>query len=195
MGDGALAERGGADLVDRPVRTDPSARPSEIMTAIRIVQYGDPILTTPTTPLDLPREADLVREIVRELRRRADEVQRAHEFRTGMGLAAPQIGVARSVAIFRPHDGPEAVLINPRVVFSDPGEDEWTEDSEGCLSFFDARYLIRRPRFIVVVHQAPDGTRRSSTFERGRHARDVLHEVDHLSGRLCRDLGREAEIP
>jgi peptide deformylase len=173
----------------------PASSLSELMAGISIIQHGDPILTTPTARLRLPQEAPLAREIVRELRRKADEVQRVHEFKTGMGLAAPQIGIARSVAVFRPHDGPEVVLINPRVVFSEPEEDDWTEDSEGCLSFFDGRYLVRRPSFLIVVHRAPDGTRRSSTFERGRHARDVMHEIDHLSGRLCRDLGRETDVP
>jgi peptide deformylase len=166
-------------------------RLSEQMAALGIVQLGDPILRRPTHPLTLPDEARELDRIVRLLVEMADRVQQQFRFdEDGMGLAAPQIGIGRSIAIFRP-GREQVVLVNPVVLAADPtNEVEWEENSEGCLSFFDERYWVPRPRRIVVSHLAPSGKELTSTFEEDRLARDVLHEVDHLNGVLCVDRMR-----
>ena len=57
---------------------------------------------------------------------------------------------------------------------------------EGCLSFFDVRGEVERPTRIEVAHDHPDGHTEITTF-RGGTARLVLHEIDHLQGRLYTD--------
>jgi peptide deformylase len=180
-----------SDLADRANdRADLRARrPSEVMAALGIVQLGDPILTTPTRPFELPEERDEARRILDRLTAIADAVVQVHDFSTGaMGLAAPQIGEPRSIAIFRAAGEAQLALINPQVVRVGPdGRLEWEETTEGCLSFFDFRCSLRRPRSAVISYQTLDGEPVIATFDRGRLARDVLHEVDHLGGVLCVD--------
>ena len=163
-------------------------RASEELAALGILQLGDPRLRRGTVPIDVADERDELARIIERLTATADEVQLRHTFATGMGIAAPQIGVGRSVALFRPNDDDQIVLINPRVVRFEP-EDEaaWEEDSEGCLSFFDFRIWVRRPSVLVVSHVSLTGEQLVSTFDKGRQARDVLHEIDHLNGVLCFD--------
>ena len=164
-------------------------RASEVMAALGIVQLGDPRLSAGTVPVNLAAESEEVARIVARLSATADEVKLRHNFSPGsMGIAAPQIGVGRSVALFRPNDNDQVVLINPRVIRYEPDDQaEWEEESEGCLSFFDFRVWARRPRVIVVEHVSLAGEQLVTTFDKGRQARDVLHEIDHLNGVLCFD--------
>jgi peptide deformylase len=164
-------------------------RPSEVMAALGIVQLGDPMLTTTTHPFALPDERDEVLRILDRLTAAADAVERVHDFTTGaMGLAAPQIGEPRSIAIFREAGAPQLVLINPQVIEVGPAlPDDWEERTEGCLSFFDFRCTLRRPSTAVIGYRTPSGDEAIATFDRGRLAGDVLHEVDHLRGLLCAD--------
>ncbi|MGI5245940.1 peptide deformylase [Dactylosporangium sp. CA-139066] len=164
-------------------------RPSEVMAALGIVQLGDPILTTATRPFVLPDECDEALRILARLSAVADAVQRVHDFSTGaMGLAAPQIGEPRSIAIFRVAGEPQLVLINPQVLeIGPPARRDQEERSEGCLSFFDFRCALRRPRTAVISYRTPAGDEAIVRFDRGRLAGDALHEVDHLGGVLCVD--------
>ena len=118
--------------------TDEMRRPSQIMRGLGIRQAGDPVLHEATLPFDLPREAELANRIAGELIDKAAVVSMAHAFRTGMGLAAPQLGIGRSVAIVRPPGTMPIVLLNPRVI---DASGETVEGYEGCLSCFDVRVL------------------------------------------------------
>jgi peptide deformylase len=97
-----------------------------------------------------------------------------------MGVAAPQVGLARRAAIVRPPEGGVIVLLNPTVVEASPEVDE---HYEGCLSFFDVRGKVPRPRALRVEHQDFDGKARTAMFTDGL-ARLVAHELDHLDGVL-----------
>jgi peptide deformylase len=160
-----------------------TTRPSDVMAALGIVQRGDAALADAIRPFDLPAEAEEAQRVCDHLSTIADKVARLHFFRTGMGIAAPQIGVPRAAAIYRPADGRQVVLLNPRIVYSSP---ETNEDSEGCLSFFDWRGQVTRPDVIAVAYQQPSGVAECEVF-RGREARDIHHEIDHLAGVLYID--------
>ncbi len=163
------------------------------MAAIGIVQIGDQILTTPARRFDLPRESAEAGRVITALTTKARLVEQLHAFgRGGMGLAAPQIGVGRAAAVYRPSYRPQVVLVNPVVVEASDPESDWDEDSEGCLSFFDYRGFVARPKTIVVEHQDLDGATVRSVFAHEREARDVLHEIDHLNGVLYPDRMAEA---
>ncbi|WP_282694954.1 peptide deformylase [Streptomyces sp. CC208A] len=158
--------------------TPPTA--SDTMKSIGIVQEGDPVLTQPARPFDLPGEAPAAREVVAALHAAADRAAKVHNFSKGMGVAAPQVGLARRAAIVRPPEGGVIVLLNPTVVEASPEVDE---QYEGCLSFFDVRGKVPRPRVLRVEHQDFDGQVRTATFTDGL-ARLVAHELDHLDGVL-----------
>ncbi|QUQ66676.1 Peptide deformylase [Kutzneria sp. CA-103260] len=159
-------------------------QPSEAMAALGVVQDGDPLLRRVARRLDLPSEAEDARRVVAELQSACERIAQAHPFGKGMGLAAPQIGVDRAVALVRPLGGGEAItLLNPVIVEAGSDSDE---QYEGCLSFFDVRCRVPRPLTIHVEHEDVTGYKHITVFERGL-ARLVAHEVDHLHGVLCRD--------
>jgi peptide deformylase len=142
------------------------------------------MLSRPARPFVLPDEAAEVTRITERLFEVADRVRARFEFLTGaMGLAAPQIGEPRAVAVFRPNVGPAVVLINPELRAVGPAVEE---ASEGCLSFYEFRFVFERPRAVAVRHRTLAGEIVTTGF-RGRDARDVHHEVDHLRGVLCLD--------
>ncbi|MEU2626617.1 peptide deformylase [Kitasatospora sp. NPDC007106] len=97
-----------------------------------------------------------------------------------MGVAAPQLGIDRAVAIVRTADAETITLLNPRVIEESAETDE---QYEGCWSFFDVRGMVPRPRAITVEHQEIDGQRRITIFENAV-VRLVAHEIDHLEGVL-----------
>ncbi|MEV6932607.1 peptide deformylase [Dactylosporangium sp. NPDC051485] len=168
---------------------DGGRRPSEVMAALGILQLGDPRLTTPARELRFPGDEREAARVLQRLSGVADAVLRAHTFSAGaMGLAAPQIGEPVALALFRPANAPQIVLVNPVVVEAAPADPgAWEEATEGCLSFFDFRCLLRRPKRIVVRYRTLIGEPRETVFDEGRVARDLLHEIDHLGGVLCLD--------
>ncbi|MBO7357300.1 MAG: peptide deformylase [Lachnospiraceae bacterium] len=100
----------------------------------------------------------------------------------GVGLAAPQVGVRKRIAVVDVGEGP-VVLINPEVV---PSEGEQT-GNEGCLSVPGKCGIVTRPMKVVVKT-------RNLNFEweeiegEGLFARAMLHEMDHLDGVLYVDM-------
>jgi peptide deformylase len=172
-----------------PQTTD--ALPSQTMAAIGVVQEGDPILAEVARPFDLPAEAEDCRRVIAELASAMERVRGAHAFSGGMGIAAPQIGISRAVALVRTPEGEVLTLINPKVI----GESEETVEAyEGCLSFFDVRGKAVRPAGLHVEQQDVDGTVRLVSYD-GAVAGLVGHEVDHLYGRLYRERMRPGVEP
>lgn len=168
--------------------TDGSSSPSATMRELGVVQVGDAALRRPARRYALPEEAEEVRRAVAQLRSCMDRIVAAHTFAKGMGLAAPQIGIGRSVVIIHPPAGPEITLINPRVIEESPDTDT---RYEGCLSFFDVRGMVERPLAIHVEHHDIDGELRITRFQQAL-ARLVTHEIDHLDGLLYTDRMAEA---
>jgi peptide deformylase len=169
-----------------PSAAGPAKNPREVMAGLGIVQGDDPSLHRKARLFDLPAEADDARRVVIELNAAAERVGRAHPFRKGMGIAAPQIGIDRSASVIRTPDGETITLLNPKII------DESglvNEQYEGCLSFFDVRGQVPRSHAIHVEHTTIDGTTKITAFELGL-ARLVSHEVDHLHGRLYTDRMR-----
>lgn len=168
---------------DVPAAAD--ERASDRMRAAGIVQRGADLLRQPARHFDLPREEVAARETVVRLRTTLERIDQLHIFSKGVGLAAPQVGLGYAAAVVRPPDrtGEPVVLVNPRVVAESAETDE---RYEGCLSFFDERGLVERPLRVEVEHAHWDGSRVITSFERAM-ARLVLHEIDHLEGRLYVD--------
>jgi peptide deformylase len=165
----------------QPISGDPLDGPQLVagLTHLGIRQQGDPILHQVAQPFTLPDEAEEARELEANLVERVQRVKQLHTFSKGIGLAAPQIGISRALAIVQV-DGQQLTLINPVVVTE---AEEQDTQYEGCLSFFDVRGEVPRPLRVRVAVTDLDGTRRELSLQQGM-ARLVLHEVDHLYGRL-----------
>lgn len=98
----------------------------------------------------------------------------------GIGLAAPQVGVAKRVFAMGFPENPEEpalVVVNPtlRLFGSNiPGE-------EGCLSLPDVRQQVYRAEGVEMRYFNPLGEEKTLTITR-MGARVVQHEYDHLDG-------------
>lgn len=158
-------------------------RPSALMASLGIVQRGDPILTHPTLPFDLPREASEAEAVIAQLNTVMGRVGVVHPFAKGRSLSAPQIGVPRAAAVVQPLEGEIIALLNPHIVDMSLVT---AEHPEGCVSFFDVRGLVSRPVSIEVQREGLDGMKRITHY-RGGIARLVSHEIDHLNGLLYTD--------
>lgn len=104
--------------------------------------------------------------------------------RKGVGLAGPQVGILRRVAVIDvgdQGDGP-VELVNPVIVRRSGSETK----SEGCLSSPGEWGLVERPTKVKVKAQDRNG--KEFVIEgRGLLARALCHEIDHLSGILFKD--------
>jgi peptide deformylase len=101
----------------------------------------------------------------------------------GCGLAAPQVGVLRRIAVIEVEDGKVYELINPKIVAYAGQQTE----QEGCLSNPGAYGITKRPAAVTV--RATD--RHGKEYElRGTEllARAICHECDHLDGKLYTDV-------
>jgi peptide deformylase len=108
----------------------------------------------------------------------------------GLGIAALQLGDPRRMFIVeprlagRPETDPPLAFINPEVIET---SDEQQDSEEGCLSFPDIYIKVKRPMRTRVRAFGIDG----KVFElsgEGLLARCLLHENDHLTGKLLVDF-------
>ena len=169
---------------------------------LRITQYGEPILRKVGEPIT---EFD---EALAELAN--DMVDTMYE-EEGIGLAAQQVDRALQVCVIdvRPPEGVEVTftynfdgkqppldlimpmaIVNPRVTIIDNTEDVY---EEGCLSFPGVNGKVDRPIGIRCEFQDTEGN--SHVIEAdGLLGRCILHEVDHLNGKLFIDLMQKRDL-
>ena len=140
-----------------------------------IVKYGQPVLEQNGADVD-NFGSDELNKLV------ADMFESMYAAK-GVGLAAPQIGISKRLAVIDISSGEDPaqkiVLANPVVVKVEGSQ----KSEEGCLSLPTFRELVNRPR--VVTIKAQDAT--GATFEMTGEdllARAFLHEIDHLHGKL-----------
>lgn len=165
-----------------------------------IVQYGHPVLRERCEPVTVVDDA------VREL---ASDMLETMYDASGVGLAAPQIGVPRRLAVIDVAHDPECVsvlkvngedaaladvmplvFINPEI---EPGR-ERAKDTEGCLSIHEIRAEVVRPSSVRAKLPQLDGSVLELETD-GLLARALQHETDHLNGVLFVDrLSRAAKV-
>ena len=140
-----------------------------------IVKYGNPVLE---------REAEEVTDFgTPELDQFLEDMFESMYAAKGVGLAAPQIGFARKIAVIdisnaeNPAD--KLVLINPKILKVEGKQ----EGEEGCLSIPGFREQVKRGKRVTVRAQDATGEFFEKTGE-DLLARALLHETDHLYGKL-----------
>lgn len=139
-----------------------------------IVKYGDPVLEKP---------AETIAEFNHELKKLADDMFESMYAAHGVGLAAPQIGISKRIVVidinFKEDPKDKLVLINPEVIRTEGKQ----RGSEGCLSLPDFREDVTRPHIVTVRAQDLDGNWFETSGEE-LMARALMHETDHLNGKL-----------
>lgn len=139
-----------------------------------IVLYGNPVLETPAEP---------VTEFNEELKKLVEDMFESMYAAHGVGLAAPQIGIARRLAVidvtFKEDPAAKLVLVNPEIIHR---KDKQT-GQEGCLSLPEFRENVTRANIVTVRAQDVDGNWFEKTGDE-LLARALQHEIDHLNGRL-----------
>lgn len=163
---------------------------------LRVTQYGEPILRKVGEPITQFNTA---------LARLADDMVETMYNEDGIGLAAQQVGLARQICVIdvRPPKGKQPAfnysldnrqpplelimpmaLVNPKVSIIDLTKEVY---EEGCLSFPEVRGKVTRPIGVRCEYQDTEGTVHILEAT-GLLGRCILHEADHLSGKLFIDL-------
>ena len=139
-----------------------------------IVKFGNPVLE---------KKSEIVTVFDDELRKLIDDMFESMYAARGVGLAAPQIGISRRIAVidvtFKEDPKAKLVLINPEIIHTEGR----FKQSEGCLSIPDFRENVSRPRAVTVRAQDEHGKIFELTGEE-LLARALQHETDHLNGKL-----------
>lgn len=110
-----------------------------------------------------------------------DMIDTMHAFQ-GVGLAAPQVGIARRLFVLCEPEREPICLVNPEITASDGSE----KGEEGCLSL--PRMYAQVPRATHIQVRAQDAQGKPMEFEATDFlARIIQHELDHLDGILFPD--------
>ena len=107
--------------------------------SLGIVQADAAILQHAAAPFELPRQAAEAAHVLDRLTNTLDRFATVHNFRSGLGLSAPQLGIPRAAAAIRAPHGERHAVLNLRIIAQSADTDE---EYEGCLSCFDVRGLI-----------------------------------------------------
>lgn len=156
-----------------------------------IVAYGNPILRKVAVNIekDFPKLQELI-----------ENMWETMYASSGVGLAAPQINqsirlfMVDTVQIFEnmeeedkveypEDDGIKEVFINAKVIALKG--DKWLYN-EGCLSIPKIREDVKREEYVTIEYFDKDFNKQEKTFS-GISARVILHEYDHIEGKLFID--------
>ena len=166
----------------------------------KVIVKGDPLLH---------RKSREVKEITARTRVLVEDMWDTMYEASGVGLAAPQVGVLRRVAVIDVTEPPEEegdedkesaepapepevikyVLINPEIVEI---SEERVTTKEGCLSVPGFVGEVERPARVKVRAMDLDGKYFEIEGE-GMLAKAILHEIDHLEGILYTDIAESVE--
>src|SRR5580698_4876376 len=139
-----------------------------------IVEFGNPVLERPAEPVTVFDD---------ELRKLIDDMFESMYEARGVGLAAPQIGISKRLAVvditFKEDPNAKLVLANPEILHKEGKH----RQPEGCLSIPEFREPVTRAQKVTIRAQDAHGKWYEKTGE-DLLARAFLHETDHLNGKL-----------
>ncbi len=140
---------------------------------MEVLRYPNPMLKRPSAALLMVGDEER-----RILDKMAETMYSGH----GIGLAAPQIGISKQLLVVDIGDKRLLRLINPSVLKMEGKEGM----EEGCLSVPGIYININRPQKIMIKALNENGM--ETRFEAdGLLARAIMHEIDHLRGKLIID--------
>jgi len=140
--------------------------------------YGDPFLR---------KRADKLENIDAAIVSLVKNMYATQAKQKGIGLAAPQVGLSRRLFVVDTSEmikgGSPAAFVNPEII----GTNGTAVYEEGCLSFPGIYFDVRRPLQVGIRYLDLEGNEHTLEAD-GVAARIILHEYDHLDGRLFIDL-------
>lgn len=143
------------------------------MAKLQIRKLGDEALRKVCRPVE---------DFNPRLHRLLDDMTETMRAANGCGLAAPQVGILRRIAVIEVEEGTVYELINPKIIaFSGEQEAE-----EGCLSLPGQWGVTHRPMHVTVSALDRNGNKIEVTGSE-LLARALCHELDHLDGKLFID--------
>ena len=156
---------------------------------LKLVKDNNPIMKQKSLPVDLPlskEDQETLDEMLEYLKLSQDEdYAKKHNIRTGIGLAAIQIGLLKRMFVVY-YEGDEGIiqyqLVNPKII-------EYSyrkcalKDGEGCLSV-DGEHPGLSHRYYKIKMSAYDALTKQDIIitARGFDAIVLQHEYDHLDG-------------
>ena len=157
------------------------------MTIRKILKMGNPLLREPALPFESEEiTSDETNELIQSMWDTMEEYG-------GIGLAAPQIGVSKQLAVIRIEEDnerdpvaeefEEIVIFNPKITLLDETlQGFW----EGCLSVPGLRGVVFRPRKVQIDY-LDESAKEKSIIAEDFLATVFQHELDHLFGKLFID--------
>jgi peptide deformylase len=156
-----------------------------------IIKDPRPVVIYPSAVLRI--RCDPLEGVSEDSRNIAAELRASLSATPGIGLAAPQIGIAKRMILLRCDPSTKAggglVMIDPVIVES---SEVRTAMVEGCLSLPGERFTVSRPEKVMVEYMSETGRVKTIEFD-GLAAKCVQHEVDHLDGILIIDRAAQLE--
>lgn len=150
------------------------------MAILPITVYGDKILREKTKPVKKIND-----QLIIDIKNMFETMRNA----SGIGLATNQVGLNKSLFIIdlSPIENYEkfkpVVMINPKILVK---SDELILLEEGCLSLPNLRAEVERPERIIIRYLDTDEHENEIEADE-LFARVILHEFDHLIGKLIPD--------
>jgi len=143
------------------------------MALLKIREIGDPVLRSKAKKID---------EVNKKTNDLIDNLFDTMYEKEGVGLAAPQVGILKRIAVVDIREGNTVILINPEII----AEEGKAIMEEGCLSIPGETGDVIRSQKIKVRSLNKEG--KVIEFEaEGFEARAIQHEMDHLDGVLFVD--------
>jgi len=145
---------------------------------MRICKLGEEVLREKCLPMEESEINDDFRKLCEEMFETMDQAN-------GVGLAAPQVGIAKRFFVVTADDGVRRVFVNPEITKTSA---EIVPYEEGCLSLPGVYEEIKRPAAVTITALDQNG-KRFTIYAEDLLARVVQHENDHLDGILYIDRG------
>lgn len=138
--------------------------------ALRTIrELGDEVLT---------KKCREIKEITPRISELIEDMLETMYEANGVGLAAPQVGILKRLAVIDVGEGP-IILVNPVILETDGSQ----TGEEGCLSYPGKSGVVTRPNYVKV--RAFDENMQEYEIEGTELlARALCHEIDHLDGHM-----------
>lgn len=146
----------------------------------KVLQHPHPVLSSVAAPVE-----EFGDEVIKVIKKLFHTLQ-GQKWGSQLGMAAPQIGISKRVFIAR-----NRVFINPEMK-----EHEYTpnhESIEACYSKPEKSYRVWRYKKVHAYWQDHQGNEHEEVL-RGTLAIVFQHELDHLNGICCADVGVETSL-
>jgi len=146
------------------------------MANLEIKKFNNPILR---------EKCKEVGRIDKKVRKLMVDMAQTIERNQGVGLSAPQVGVAKRIIVVEADFRGQRILglVNPKIIKRGKGTET---DEEGCLSFPGIFLKIKRAKEVEVEGLDING-KKIRIKAKGLLARVFQHEIDHLDGTLFID--------